>query len=85
MAACCSIGHRCGLDPALLWLWPDGTPPAWEVPYAAGVAIKRKKKCVSQARRASEKRTEKKEAERLGYHLLHPGGLHPETTGNLGG
>ena len=44
-----SIGHRCGLDPVLLWLWRRAAavtliqPLAWELPYAAGVALKRKK------------------------------------------
>ena len=45
----CGVGHRCGLDPALLWLWrrpaaaaPIG-PLARESPYAAGVALKRQK------------------------------------------
>ena len=44
------IGHKCGLDPKLLWLWhrlvatdPIG-PLAWESPYASGVALKRPKK-----------------------------------------
>ena len=38
------MGHRCGSDPALLWLWrrPVATAPiqplAWEPPYAAGAA-----------------------------------------------
>ena len=41
----CGVGHRCGLDPKLLWLWcrPAGTDPiqplAWEPPYAAGAAL----------------------------------------------
>ena len=47
----CGIGRRCSLDLVLLWLWhrpavaaaPVG-PLAWELPYAAGVALKRKKK-----------------------------------------
>ena len=46
----CGVGHRCGSDLALLWLWcrpvavaPIG-PLAWEPPYAASVALKRKKK-----------------------------------------
>ena len=46
----CDVGHRHGLDPALLWLWhrpaaaaPIG-PLAWEPPYAASVALKRQKK-----------------------------------------
>ena len=44
------IGRRCGLDPALLWLWCRLAavawlgPLAWEPPYAAGVALKRMKK-----------------------------------------
>ena len=40
----CGVGHRCGSDPALPWLWcrlvataPIG-PLAWEPPYAAGAA-----------------------------------------------
>ena len=46
----CDVGHRHGLDPALLWLWhrpaaaaPIG-PLAWEPPYAVSVALKRQKK-----------------------------------------
>ena len=44
------VGHRCGLDSVLLWLWrglaataPIG-PLAWEPLYAAGTALKKKKK-----------------------------------------
>ena len=54
----CSIGHRCSLYPALLWLllwlWhrPAAAapiqPPAWEFPYATDAALnkggKKKKK-----------------------------------------
>jgi len=50
----CSVGRRCGSDPALLWLWrrlastAPNRPLAWEPPYAAGAALdkpeKRKKK-----------------------------------------
>ena len=49
----CGEGCRCGLDPALLWLWfrPVATAPirplAWEPPCTAGAAqemAKRKKK-----------------------------------------
>ena len=46
----CSTGHRPGLDPALLWLWCELAavaliqPLAWEPPYAAGAALKKKKK-----------------------------------------
>ena len=44
------VGHRHSLDMALLWLWgrPAATamirPLAQELPYATGVALKRKKK-----------------------------------------
>ena len=42
------VGHRWGLDLALLWLWrrPVATaliqPLGWEPPYAVGVALKKK-------------------------------------------
>jgi len=45
-----SVGHRCSLALALLWLWHRQAataliqPLAWELPNAAGVALKRKKK-----------------------------------------
>ena len=44
------LSHRCGSDPALLWLWckPVATAPiqalALEAPYAMGAALKKKKK-----------------------------------------
>ena len=44
----CGIGRRRGLDLVLLWLWcrlaAAAVIPllAWEIPYAAGVALKRK-------------------------------------------
>ena len=46
----CGIGHRCGSDPALLWLWHRLVavvpiwPLHWELPYAAGATLKRPKK-----------------------------------------
>ena len=46
----CGIGHRSGLDPALLWLWrrPAATAPlgllAWKASCATGEALKDKKK-----------------------------------------
>ena len=45
----CGVGCRRGSDPALLWLWhrlaATGPirPLAWELPYAAGVTLKRQK------------------------------------------
>ena len=48
------IGHRCGSDPALLWLGHRPAaialigPLTWEPPYAMGVALKKKtKKCMN--------------------------------------
>ena len=49
-AACCSVGGRCVSDPVLLCLWcrPPAAalirPLAWELPYAAGAVLKKKKK-----------------------------------------
>ena len=46
----CSVGHRGSLDLELLWLWrrlapvAPTRPLAWELPYAAGVALKKSKK-----------------------------------------
>ena len=46
----CGVGHRCGLELALLWLWCRLVATAlirslaWEPPYAVGAALKRKKK-----------------------------------------
>ena len=46
----CGVGHRLGLDLALLWLWrrPAAValirPLAWEPPYATGVVLKSKNK-----------------------------------------
>ena len=46
----CGVGCKRGLDPVLLWLWPRPTAAAliqllaWELPYAADKALKRKKK-----------------------------------------
>ena len=43
----CCVGHRCGSDPGLLWLWcrPAAAaliwPLAWELPYSTGAALKK--------------------------------------------
>ena len=58
----CGVGRRHGLDPALLWLWrrPAAAAPirplAWELPYAAGVALKNKQ---------TKKQTKAKESQTL--------------------
>ena len=49
IALSCGVGHRCGSDSVLLWLWcrPAAVAPirplAWEAPYAVSVALKDKK------------------------------------------
>ena len=46
----CGLGRRCSSDLELLWLWCRPTAAAWiqslawEIPYAAGVTLKKKKK-----------------------------------------
>ena len=51
----CGVGRSLGSDPELLWLWhrPVATAPtgplAWEPPYGAGAAIKKKNRRKSQA------------------------------------
>ena len=50
VAVSCSVNHKQGLVPMLLWLWPKLAiavliqPLAWELSYVAGMALKRKKK-----------------------------------------
>ena len=49
-AMSCGVGHRCGLDLVLLWLWRRSAavalirPLAWEPQRAICVALKRQKK-----------------------------------------
>ena len=49
----CGIGHRCGLDPSLLWLWCRRAavalirPLPWELPYAMGGGPPKKEKKAS--------------------------------------
>ena len=46
----CGLGHRCGSDPALLWLWFRLAavaliqPLTWELQYAVSVPLKSKNK-----------------------------------------
>ena len=50
----CGVGHRHGLDLVLLCLWcrPAAAAPIcsldWEPPYAAGAALKRKEKKITE-------------------------------------
>ena len=50
VAMSCGVGHRCGSDPALLWLWCSPAavalipPLAWEPPHGMDASLKRPKK-----------------------------------------
>ena len=50
IAVNCGVGYRCGSDPTLLWQWlrPEAVAQiqllAWELSYAVGAALKKKKK-----------------------------------------
>ena len=54
------VGHRCGSDLALLWLWrrPVATtlirPLAWEPPCVVGAALKGQKKKKKKKRKTSK-------------------------------
>ena len=45
-----SIGHKCDLEPELLWLWyrlvavVPIQPLAWELPYATGIVLEKREK-----------------------------------------
>ena len=57
IAVSCGVGHRLGLDPALLWLWcrlaavVPIQPLTWELPYAMSAALKNKNKQTNKKRR----------------------------------
>ena len=59
----CGVGHRSGLDLTLLWLWRRPAVPGpirsltWELPYAAGTALKRQKGYIVYFSRVVYKRT----------------------------
>ena len=58
----CGVGHRLGSDPALLWLWrrlaavAPTRPLVWELPCAAGGALKRQKEKLKQERKCGIRR-----------------------------
>ena len=57
----CSVGHGCGFDLVLLWLWhrPAATTPigtlAWEPPHAKSAALKKTKKKKKKKKKKQEK------------------------------
>ena len=72
----CGVGRRRSLDPALLWLWHrlpavvPIRPLAWELPYALGMALKKKKKKKATGIKGSKKvRGQEKPKGRAGVDL----------------
>ena len=69
----CGVGRRCGSALTLLWLWCRPAPEtpiqplAWELPYVAGVALKKKKK--------------KKETNNTWYCKMEEGYFHTQVIG----
>ena len=63
----CGVGHRQGLNPALLWLWCRLAataligPLAWEPPYALSVALKRQK----------DQKKKKKNPQKINYSCFY--------------
>jgi len=57
----CGVGHRCGSDLALLWLWCKPAAralirlPAWEPPYASGVAVEKAKRQKNKKQKQKQK------------------------------
>ena len=56
------VGCRCGLDPALLWLWnrPVAIAPIrpldWESPYAMGAALEKAKRQEKKKKKEKERK-----------------------------
>ena len=69
----CSVGHRCNMDLALLWLWCRPAtaaliqPLAREFPYAVGRALKKKKKGIWM--KQNKTKTTKK-PQRIWFHTI---------------
>ena len=68
----CGVVCRHSWDLAWLWLWhrPAAAapiqPPAWELPYAKGVVLKKKKKERRKERKKEGRKEGRKEKERKG-------------------
>ena len=62
VAMSCGVGHRRSSNPALLWLWCRPAAVAlipllaWEIPYAAGAALKRQKTKKKKKRKDKKKK-----------------------------
>ena len=81
----CGVGHRHGLDLALLWLWCRLAaialmrPLAWGPPYALGATLKRQKKKTKKKTKKKKRKKERKRKKNLtGIHEV--AGLIPGLT-----
>ena len=76
----CSVGHRLGSDPVLLWLWrtPSATALiqflAWKPPYAMGTALEGQKK----KKKEKEKKVMVTGVPVVAQQLTKPTGIHEE-------
>ena len=78
IAVSCGVGHRCGLDLALLWFWcrPVATAPivplAWEPPHATGAVLEKTERPKKKKKKAniSTWRQEDREEKELHYGIF---------------
>ena len=65
IAVSCGVGHRCGSDPVLLWLWCSLAAVALIQtiargrPYAVGAALKKKERKKEKKKRREEEKKER--------------------------
>ena len=57
----CGVGHRCGSDSMLLWHRQEAENPvrtlAWELPYVAGVALKKRQTFLKRTKKIKQNKT----------------------------
>ena len=83
----CGVGHRCGSDLTLLWLWYRLAavalirPLAWEPPYAMGEALKSKQNKTKQKNNSKLMPTAGSAAKLVEHDWFkqHPPALGPNT------
>jgi len=78
MATSCSVGHGCGSDLVLLWLWRRLAAPigalARDLLYATGAALKEKRKTEREGRKEERKG---KKGRNTGLYVTGPGADFP--------
>ena len=72
----CVVGHRCGLDPELLWLGrrlgatAPIRPVSWEHPYAVGAAQEMAKRPKTKTKNKTKKQTMKNKNNEANKNIL---------------